>query len=109
MFFFSSRRRHTRCLSDWSSDVCSSDLVKVEIKGQKVFVEGPKGKLDFELPRRTTVKVDGGNIIVARDGERSEERRVGKECRSRGSPDHEKKKEDDRRIARANSRAEPEY
>src|SRR5262245_7588833 len=28
-FFFSSRRRHTRCLSDWSSDVCSSDLLKV--------------------------------------------------------------------------------
>src|SRR5437899_11261180 len=27
VFFFSSRRRHTRCLSDWSSDVCSSDLV----------------------------------------------------------------------------------
>src|ERR1035441_10793653 len=26
VFFFSSRRRHTRCLSDWSSDVCSSDL-----------------------------------------------------------------------------------
>src|SRR5947199_9390 len=25
LFFFSSRRRHTRCLSDWSSDVCSSD------------------------------------------------------------------------------------
>src|ERR1039458_5552939 len=28
MFFFSSRRRHTRCLSDWSSDVCSSDLAR---------------------------------------------------------------------------------
>src|SRR5258705_733980 len=28
-FFFSSRRRHTRCLSDWSSDVCSSDLAVV--------------------------------------------------------------------------------
>src|SRR5437899_864926 len=28
-FFFSSRRRHTRCLSDWSSDVCSSDLIAV--------------------------------------------------------------------------------
>src|SRR5258705_13230213 len=28
-FFFSSRRRHTRCLSDWSSDVCSSDIVSV--------------------------------------------------------------------------------
>src|SRR5262245_45611857 len=30
-FFFSSRRRHTRCLSDWSSDVCSSDLKTMEI------------------------------------------------------------------------------
>src|SRR2546422_9950484 len=28
-FFFSSRRRHTRCSRDWSSDVCSSDLVEV--------------------------------------------------------------------------------
>src|SRR5262245_62367965 len=28
-FFFSSRRRHTRCLSDWSSDVCSSDLAEL--------------------------------------------------------------------------------
>src|SRR5947207_3458493 len=28
IFFFSSRRRHTRSLCDWSSDVCSSDLVK---------------------------------------------------------------------------------
>src|SRR5437899_6104939 len=30
-FFFSSRRRHTRCLSDWSSDVCSSDLIGFSI------------------------------------------------------------------------------
>src|SRR5438034_3825570 len=29
-FFFSSRRRHTRSLCDWSSDVCSSDLVAAE-------------------------------------------------------------------------------
>src|SRR3984885_7144226 len=43
--------------------------VKGEVKGQKVFVEGPKGKLDFELPRRTSIKVDGGNIVVSRDGE----------------------------------------
>src|SRR2546429_5730464 len=28
MFFFSSRRRHTRCSRDWSSDVCSSDLLR---------------------------------------------------------------------------------
>src|SRR5438034_2011771 len=29
LFFFSSRRRHTRSLCDWSSDVCSSDLARV--------------------------------------------------------------------------------
>src|SRR6202789_3027477 len=46
--------------------------VKVEIKGQKVFVEGPKGKLDFELPRRTSAKLDGGNVLVARDGDDAE-------------------------------------
>jgi large subunit ribosomal protein L6 len=46
--------------------------VKVEVKGQKVFVEGPKGKLDFQLPRRTSAKVDGGNVVVSRDGEDSE-------------------------------------
>src|SRR2546429_5900154 len=32
-FFFSSRRRHTRCSRDWSSDVCSSDLRKNNTKG----------------------------------------------------------------------------
>src|SRR5205814_10076956 len=31
LFFFSSRRRHTRCLSDWSSDVCSSDLPSIPL------------------------------------------------------------------------------
>src|SRR5262245_42279715 len=34
-FFFSSRRRHTRCLSDWSSDVCSSDLSVIIPDGEK--------------------------------------------------------------------------
>src|SRR6185295_17548911 len=38
--------------------------VKVEVKGQKILVEGPKGKLDWELPRRTSLKVQDGNIIV---------------------------------------------
>src|SRR6476619_6836263 len=46
--------------------------VKVEVKGQKVHVEGPKGKLDFELPRRTSAIVDGTNVIVSRDGEDAE-------------------------------------
>src|SRR5271157_5134530 len=48
--------------------------VKVEIKGQKVLVEGPKGKLDFELPRRTSAKVDGGHVVVSREGEDAEAR-----------------------------------
>ncbi len=46
--------------------------VKVEIKGQNVFVEGPRGKLDFELPRRMSIKLDGGNVIVSRDGDDAE-------------------------------------
>jgi large subunit ribosomal protein L6 len=43
--------------------------VKVEIQGQKILVEGPKGKLDWELPRRTSLKVEDGKIIVSRGGE----------------------------------------
>src|SRR5258705_10269740 len=37
LFFFSSRRRHTRCLSDWSSDVCSSDLAMSATVSLSVF------------------------------------------------------------------------
>jgi len=48
--------------------------VKVEIKGQKVSVEGPKGKLNWELPLRTSLKVEGGNIVVSRDGEDAQAR-----------------------------------
>src|SRR5208282_2774048 len=48
--------------------------VKVEVKGQKVFVEGPKGKLDWELPHRTSLKVQDGKIVVSRDGEDAEAR-----------------------------------
>lgn len=43
--------------------------VKVNIQGQKVAVEGPKGKLNFELPRRTSAKVDNGQILVTRVGD----------------------------------------
>ncbi len=43
--------------------------VKVEVKGQQVFVEGPKGKLNWELPRRTSLKVQDGQIVVSRAGE----------------------------------------
>ncbi|MFO1488739.1 MAG: 50S ribosomal protein L6 [Verrucomicrobiota bacterium] len=43
--------------------------VKVEVKGQQVLVEGPKGKLNFKLPARTSLKVEGGNVVVSRSGD----------------------------------------
>ncbi len=43
--------------------------VKVAVSGQKVQVEGPKGKLDWELPRRTSLKVQDGKILVSRAGD----------------------------------------
>jgi large subunit ribosomal protein L6 len=46
--------------------------VKVDVNGRKIHVEGPKGKLDWELPRRTSLKVADGKIIVSRDGEDAE-------------------------------------
>src|SRR2546430_9680485 len=54
-FFFSSRRRHTRFDCDWSSDVCSSDLVMV-IRQQ--FVDGRA-----RLPERTGLKAAGGKPL----------------------------------------------
>ncbi len=48
------------------------EKVKVDVKGQKVLVEGPKGKLDFDLPRRTAAKIDGKNILVTRQGDDAE-------------------------------------
>src|SRR5207253_11298672 len=46
--------------------------VKVEVKGQHVSVEGPKGKLNWELPRRTSLKVEGDKVVVSRQGDDSE-------------------------------------
>jgi large subunit ribosomal protein L6 len=43
--------------------------VKVEVQGRKIQVEGPKGKLDFELPKRTNAVVAGAEIQVTREGE----------------------------------------
>src|SRR5437016_7709924 len=76
-FFFSSRRRHTRLVSDWSSDVCSSDLADQDDPGGRRHVARQRAD------RHDAPDEAGG---------RSEERRVGKECRSRWSPYHEKKK-----------------
>src|SRR5256885_7384779 len=96
VFFFSSRRRHTRLQGDWSSDVCSSDLLGPGV-GQllgvvRLAVPG-HDQSDDELPdpgrpdRPDDELAPGveGDVLL---GARSEERRVGKECRSRWSPYH---------------------
>src|SRR3989449_5906497 len=94
-FFFSSRRRHTRCSRDWSSDVCSSDLAAPGA------ASGPTaGRLTVRAVRPPERLVDTGGPQFPGSGAplrewsgglrrtRSEERRVGKECRSRWSPYH---------------------
>lgn len=45
---------------------------KVEIKGRRVFVEGPKGKLDFELPKRISAVLADAILTVSRNGEDAE-------------------------------------
>src|SRR5690349_23091696 len=77
LFFFSSRRRHTSSLRDWSSDVCSSDL----------WPPGPAAPPWPPGPVAPVVPV-GPVAPVVPVVPRSEERRVGKECRSRWSPVH---------------------
>src|SRR5690606_40860707 len=96
LFFFSSRRRHTRFSRDWSSDVCSSDLsggaglALISLGSPATFLIG--AVLAFSagwgwtglllasaihlLPGRAE---NAGHLVQVR----SEERRVGKECRSR--------------------------
>jgi large subunit ribosomal protein L6 len=48
--------------------------VKVEIQGQKVRVEGPKGQLDFQLPSRTSARLNGASLIVSRQGDDAQAR-----------------------------------
>src|SRR5439155_12145204 len=103
-FFFSSRRRHTRWPRDWSSDVCSSDLPALPAVEREVHAGKPDRvvrRVEAGAPlrcvvRRTRPPVDE----VVHPGRehvrmRSEERRVGKEWRSRRKQEEEGKKEDD--------------
>src|SRR5205809_7901269 len=77
-FFFSSRRRHTRCSRDWSSDVCSSDLTAAELRRlTRERIGLPEGE-GFEL-----------ELVTGR----SEERRVGKSVDLGGRRIIKKKKE----------------
>src|SRR5690606_39474501 len=97
-FFFSSRRRHTRFSRDWSSDVCSSDLEEHTFYAQYNKIDKIKHVVlayedDTPLGCGAIKEFESGTMEVKRmyvlpDGRgkgRSEERRVGKECRSRRS------------------------
>src|SRR2546430_12453667 len=96
LFFFSSRRRHTRFDCDWSSDVCSSDLSLSSLENSLMpeteeFVATGRRKTSVARIRMTpgTGKIDiNGRSFEDYFPTRSEERRVGKECRSRWSPYH---------------------
>src|SRR5205814_6440644 len=76
--FFSRRRRHTKCISDWSSDVCSSDLAEhpngLGERPAAVRIEPEARPCSERLAHRR----DLHEILRV---VRSEERRVGKECR----------------------------
>src|SRR5256885_5597034 len=80
-FFFSSRRRHTRLQGDWSSDVCSSDLVIVRVASPKetlwateqalvsnacgAVLAWPQGAKYAEL-RRLQIAAEGGRAQIGR-------------------------------------------
>src|SRR5690606_41006368 len=90
VFFFSSRRRHTRFSRDWSSDVCSSDLwanAVVELPlDYSVDLEDAKPVIQRSIDEFADNPEFAPKIIERPSINRSEERRVGKECRSRRSP-----------------------
>src|SRR3712207_8525068 len=93
LFFFSSRRRHTRYWRDWSSDVCSSDLELYALHGLLDDVgHGEEGALPVAeaLVHDFVGGIEYAGHVAALSQRlvRSEERRVGKECRSRWSPYH---------------------
>src|SRR5438093_5523180 len=95
-FFFSSRRRHTRLVNDWSSDVCSSDLRSPAVEhpavAQAVRTHEPADPVAGRLARGRLIPAGGrrpgadGALSIEQPLnrlsrlERSEERRVGKEC-----------------------------
>src|SRR3546814_2916792 len=80
-FFFKQKTAYEMRISDWSSDVCSSDLKDNPKKAFYVVKAISQGQV-----------LNGATSWEFRDGKRSEERRVGKECvstcRSRWSPYH---------------------
>src|SRR3546814_7737065 len=88
-FFFKQKTAYEMRISDWSSDVCSSDLRRHHSKGQSL-ADRMRGRPDAVKAAALAVREPARERDDAR--RRSEERRVGKECdstcRSRWSPDH---------------------
>src|SRR3954465_14868051 len=78
LFFFSSRRRHTRLSCDWSSDVCSSDLM---IRHTRLWCDWSSDVCSSDRSEEHTSELQSHDNLVCRLLLRSEERRVGKECR----------------------------
>src|SRR5205085_6833092 len=97
LFFFSSRRRHTRFDCDWSSDVCSSDLItRIGVVGigtmgsgiaQVAATSGFETVVVDLAPEALARGTGAINASLERLVVRSEERRVGKECRARAATD----------------------
>src|SRR3546814_2340035 len=92
-FLFKQKTAYEMRISDWSSDVCSSDLIALE----KLMVLMDSENITFDDLRNATMKARDVKVHVVGDMivdtfTRSEERRVGKECvstcRSRWSPYH---------------------
>src|SRR5699024_12224078 len=96
-FFFSSRRRHTRSKRDWSSDVCSSDLMSAATFSNVDYwltIDGEQTAMNTARSIRFTVRnntqFENGQVDRISDVDlqstlrRSEERRVGKERRGGG-------------------------
>src|SRR5439155_3323580 len=94
IYFFSSRRRHTRWPRDWSSDVCSSDLATFSMTSDALFGIGMGAEwgvgaslvMEKVAPRYRGVVSGLLQQGYALGFLRSEERRVGKECRFEGLP-----------------------
>src|SRR3546814_2408199 len=92
-FFFKQKTAYEMRISDWSSDVCSSDLSQVVAEANDVAML-PAAIIEVMLPIVVAKDklVDRLRAIVEGIDQRSEERRVGKECvrtcRSRWSPIH---------------------
>src|SRR5262249_62120850 len=92
-FFFSSRRRHTRLVSDWSSDVCSSDLSGPAalalaagwLPHVAVLDLAMPGMDGYELGARLRALPGLARLRLVAQTVRSEERRVGKGGRARGA------------------------